>query len=97
MAAEGEVECAVVGDEVFAFAGGGERWGGFVDRGFEQQVALDRHGTDRPGSLAAMAGERGQGAGGGESFEIVACEVGAAGEVGDVAIWAPGGDALAGF
>ncbi len=97
MAAEGEVEGAVVGDEVFAFAGGGERRGGFADLGFEQQVALDRHGADRPGGLAAMPGERGQGAGGGESFEVVAREVGAAGEIGDVAEGALGGDALAGF
>ena len=97
MAAEREVERAVVGDEVFAFAGRGEWRGGFHDRGFEQQVALDRYGADRPGRLSAMAGERGESAGGGESFEVVAREVGAVGEIGDVMIWTLSGDALAGF
>ena len=36
VAAEREAERTVVGDEVFAFAGGSERRGGFADRGFEQ-------------------------------------------------------------
>ena len=44
-----------------------------------------------------MAGKRGQGAGGGESFEVVAREIGAVGEVCDVTVWPLGGDALAGF
>ena len=44
-----------------------------------------------------MPGERGQCAGGGESFEVVAREVGTAGEVGDIAERPLGGDALAGF
>ncbi len=97
MVAEREVERAVVGDEVFAFAGGSERRGSFHNRCFEQQVALDRYGADRPGRLSAMAGERGESAGGGESFEVVAREVGAAGEIANVAKGALSGDALAGF